>query len=494
MAKPSKPTELAVLPKDFVGPPTAKQSFNAAPGELHKADVDGDGTTTPSFERASSDRRIVSNAGSEARKAALAAKKKKSKEEIQKDVNAAKKAARAQVASATPEEKAAALKEWKQGVIDALHKASAGDTYRTGNTLGADQATAFHNAADALEGKLPGTTSWVDQAPSADDQLGNLLNGKVSAEHLGAFGGTDAGYNHLKRPMWNYLYRQGLAYEGDWQIETSVSYINKAGEKTFTDASTEAYFVADGKKVPAGTWAQITAPNGVTRFAQARDLNGKKADPYGELSAGLWKQLGYADAAPDSVPLPEGNDRVKVKIFPGSAGAPPYDKYGNLSYEDSHFTPEETQQAGQLLADGKVKSIGTRADLYRAQGKEPPAETATDPEKWKTKEEWKKQREEAKAKEQGGKKKATSKDKKKVAGLLLLDGYPTVMIGPEMRLVGYANVACLHEGGGYVNQGSGTVFVGKFPFSRIGDGTSDALAVVAGADTVFAGGPATGVA
>ena len=66
-----------------------------------------------------------------------------------------------------------------------------------------------------------------------------------------------------------------------------------------------------------------------------------------------------------------------------------------------------------------------------------------------------------------------------------------VGIGSNMRLVGYACEKCVHDGGGYVIEGSSTVYVGKYPLARVGDATSDGLAVVTGDETVFVGGTPT---
>lgn len=72
-------------------------------------------------------------------------------------------------------------------------------------------------------------------------------------------------------------------------------------------------------------------------------------------------------------------------------------------------------------------------------------------------------------------------------GMILIEGYPNVFHGRDLKKVGYADVACVHTGGGHVAEGSATVFVGKYPLSRVGDATSDGLAVVSGADEVLVG-------
>jgi hypothetical protein len=83
---------------------------------------------------------------------------------------------------------------------------------------------------------------------------------------------------------------------------------------------------------------------------------------------------------------------------------------------------------------------------------------------------------------------AGSKDR--AAALKVLYGLYSVRHGGDTKAVGYADPTTKHEGGGYMNQGSNTVFVGPIlaPLARVGDGTSDGLKAVNGALDFYVGG------
>lgn len=358
------------------------------------------------------------------------------------------------------------LQEWREAVIDSLRSASKGDVRgRTakGNPVKLTQAQAkeLNKVGDALAGPTAGQTAW-----NSPDQLEALLDGKVPG--LEQFGGTGSGYTQHKRPLWGYLKEQGLAYEGAWQRETSISWVSQGGKRTFADASEIPYFVApmDGS-IPPGTFAKITAPNGNSVYARAIETG----PALGEVSLAVYEGLGYQNVTPNAAPVKQ----LDIQVFKGSGGM-------SRNYEAGYLSYDEIQRAGKLVEEGKLSSVKTRNDLLRAEGKPLQDESHLQP-KPKPKTEGKK----------GGKGKG-GKGGGKTAGLLLLKGYPTVAIGETMRLVGYANPACVHQGGGYVCEGSATVYVGQFPFARIGDATSDQLAVASGAETVFIGGPPTSAA
>jgi hypothetical protein len=71
----------------------------------------------------------------------------------------------------------------------------------------------------------------------------------------------------------------------------------------------------------------------------------------------------------------------------------------------------------------------------------------------------------------------------------LLYGDLTVFHGPDERAIGYAAATSMHQGGGYMIEGSTTVFVGPqlLPVSRVGDATSDGMFAVSGADDFLVG-------
>ena len=347
---------------------------------------------------------------------------------------------------------------WRKAVIDALRKAAAGDA-TTGKkaTITATQAAEFHKVADALSGKTAGTSTW-----SSPDQLESLLDGKVPG--LGGFAGNKSGYNQHKRPMWKYLKKKGLAYEADWQAETATSFVNKGGKRVYVDAAEVPYFVSDGS-IPSGTFAKITAPNGKSIYARCMEVG----PGLGEVSLAAWKGLGYPNVNPTGAPT----STLKIDVLNGSGGLSSSAEHSNLNYD-------EIQRAGKLVEQGKLSRVRTRNDLLRAEGKS--LEDESDVAKPKPK---------ASASKKSSKK---SDSKSSGGGPKLKKGFKTVAVGPQFRRVGYASADCLHEAGGYVNEGSATVYVGTFPMSRVGDGTSDGYGIVTGAEAVFVGGATKSIA
>lgn len=78
---------------------------------------------------------------------------------------------------------------------------------------------------------------------------------------------------------------------------------------------------------------------------------------------------------------------------------------------------------------------------------------------------------------------------KSAGAFQLLKGEQTVLLGPDQLCAGYADVTCIHTGGGYIAQGSQTVFIGtgQWPSARVDDPTSDGYFVATGAVTVEVG-------
>ena len=343
------------------------------------------------------------------------------------------------------------LQEWRDAVVEALAGAKKGDKLYEGGGITQGQADMFHEVADALSGKTPGTEKYTSTA-----QLENLLTGKVKG--LEQFGNIDPAqmnnpkykgwtnyYPTHRMPMWQYLKQKGLADQAYWQHETKASFVS-AGKKVYVDPLDVPYVVGNGEP---GTFVKITAPNGQSTYARILESGTTKA----EVSLRVWKNLGYNNVTTAAEPEPY----LKVQTFPNSGGFPKLRK--DRDFDQYHFNNDEIQRAGKLIEDGKVKRIDTRDDLKRAEGggnKQASADPAAAP--------------------SGG------------GGLRLEKGFQTVAIGKNMRRVGYANAECLHEGGGYVLEGSATVYVGKYPFARIGDMTSDELAVETGDETVLIGG------
>lgn len=396
------------------GGPITQQKLTAA--------TDTDGLTYGDFERESA-RKWQTRRVSEALQQ-IARADKKGKKYTKKEAD---KEAKELVDSLNPQEQSQYIRDWKEAVIKRL------------------QATGYSKEAGILSGKTAGSTPWVDQTPGAgQDQLKSIYDGKD--------------YNKYRYPLLKAL-GSNLVSDPAWQPETSASFINKDGEKTYANPNTEVYWVSDGKGYPPGTFAKITGPNGQSVFARALDTNGSKGiSPYGtagrqlEASPALFKALGY-EASGMSAP----GGTFNVQVFPGSNGGVGRNELG-------HLTNEETQEAGKLIEDGTVKSISSKEDLERAR----------------------------KAKEEKDQKKdEPAPPAQKQSGILLRTGFPTVFHGKQLYEVGYASAESIHDGGGHVKEGSDTVYVGKYPLSRIADATSDGLAVVSGGPDTWVGGGTT---
>lgn len=400
----------------------AKKASGPVTNQTLKAATDTDGLTYGDFEKESARKWQTRRMSTQLQNIARADKKAKKITKKEAD-----KQAREAVENMTPEEQAQYMKDWKQAVIARM------------------KATGYSKEAAALSGGSPGSTAWVDQAPGAkDDAFRKIYDGKS--------------YNGYRYPLLKAL-GSNMVSDPAWQPETSASFINKDGEKTYANPNTEYYWVSDGKTYPPGTFAKITGPNGNTVYARALDTNGSKgisANGAGgsrqlEASPALFQALGYSASGTSA---PAGD--FKVQVFPGSSGGVDRNSLG-------HLTNQETQEAGKLIEDGTVKSISSKEDLDRAK----------------------------KAKEEKDKEnQAEPPPNKQKTGMLLRDGFTGVYHGVQQYEVGYAHVNCKHTGGGYVKEGSDCVYVGQYPLSRIADATSDDLNVVSGGlDTWVGGGP-----
>lgn len=401
--------------------PVTKQSLTAG--------TDTDGVPYGDFERESARKWKIRKTSQALQEVARAQQKgtkgkKLSDKEIKKQAD---KEAKEAVDKLSAEDQAAYIRDWKGAVIDRMNKVG------------------YKGEAAILQGKAPGSTPWVDQTPGAGaDQLKKIYDGKD--------------YNNYRYPLLKAI-GGDLISDTAWQPETSASFINEKGEKTYPNPNTEYYWVSDGKGYPPGTFAKITAPNGKSVFARALDTNPSRGvSPAGaggarqlEASPALWNALGYSASGNSA---PEG--KFDIQVFPGSNGGVARDQLG-------HLTNEETQEAGKLIEDKDVKSISNREDLERAK----------------------------KAKEEKDKPSQPEPPKNQKTGLLLMKGFPTVLHGPDLKEVGYACEECVHSGGGFVKEGSDTVYVGKYPLSRIADATSDDLAVVSGGPDTLVGGGTT---
>lgn len=356
------------------------------------------------------------------------------------------------------------LQEWRDAVVDALKNAKEGDktyAYKGNDTISASQAKMFNEVGAALAGDTPGTTKYESTA-----QLENLLTGKIKG--LEKFGNIDPSqvnnpkysgwtnyYPTHRMPMWRYLYEKGLADQAFWQHETTVSFVGANKEKIYVDP-TEIPYVVSNAGTP-GSFVKVTAPNGNSTYARILEAGTE----YAESSLKTWKNLGYDNVTTKAAPA------GTLKVEPLGGGALPKAASAR-SAETYFFNNDEIQRAGKLLEKGY--KIDTRDDLRAAEAKEQQKQGQQQQQQQQT---------------------SASADPAVPAGgggPRLEKGFQTVAIGKNMRRVGYACEQCTHEAGGYVLQGSATVYVGKYPFSRIGDMTSDELAVETGDETVLIGG------
>ncbi len=339
------------------------------------------------------------------------------------------------------------LQDWRDAVVDALGDAKKGDStlkYKGVDSISADQASRFHKVADAFTNAKTQQSNYTSSAA-----MESLLGGKVKGLHQ--FGNVDSAgkwvnyYPTYRMPMWMYLKKKGLAYEGFWQPETTASFVDAKGKTVYVDPTEISYLVSNAG--PVGSFVKLTAPNGKSTYARILERGTSEA----EVSLKAWWNLGYANATPNQAPT----SKLVVETFDGSGALP---KKGTRTVSEYGLTDDEIQRAGKLIDDKKVKSITSRKDLEAAERKNAPPQQAP----------------------------ATS-----AGGSRLEKGFPTIGLGMAMRRVGYASPDCLHDGGGYVCEGSASVFVGKFPFARIGDATSDGLEVITGDDGVYVGGSPT---
>ena len=437
--------------------------------------------------------------------------------------------------------------EWRRKVVETLNEATTESVQgvfgsKAGRKAGYFDraegiANEFHQVSTAFApagAQNPSPTSW-----SSAGDLGNLLDGKVPG--LGSFAGNGPGYNRHKRPMWWYLWRKGLAYEADWQQETAVSWVDVPADAAYRalkkehDAKRKKYAedkaaydkqkklfdrgkLAEAPTAPTppgpaptpprpiyadpanpfvvartgtdfdyakGTILKLTASEGGqatgSTYAQVVE-QGPTGEGKLEASLGAWRNMGYSDVEPSKDPA--GVSLGYETVAAGGSG------FGGAN-TGSFLTGDQVQLAGALGESGMLsrtpgKAV-TAADLQAslakngiAPGKIPPAldKNLNDG----ARRELQKMSDDAKLK------KAAEDGALDGGRFKLMKGFATVLTGPEGRRVAYADAECLHSGGGFVKEGSATVFVGKYPIGRIGDGTSDGYAVKTGSETVFIGG------
>jgi hypothetical protein len=435
--------------------------------------------------------------------------------------------------------------EWRERVVQTLNEAT-GDSVRQVFGSKGGRKAGYYDRADSLAREFrqvstafapagtanPGPTAW-----SSGSDLGNLLDGKVPG--LGSFAGNGSGYNQHKRPMWWYLWRKGLAYEADWQQETAISWVDVPAMAAYRDAKKKydaakkkhdeeqaAYakqkrLFAKGKLATAPTppaplgpaptpprpiYADPANPFVVSRrgtefdwakgtivkltASEAGSATGStyaqvvEQGPTGEgkleASLGAWRNMGYSDVTPTQDPA--GVDLGYSTVASGGSN------FGGANV-DSYLTGDDVQLAGALGESGMLSRTPGKAvsvsDLERSVQKNGLGPDDV-PEKLEKNLNEGGKRALKRIREQLDLKKAMESGR-----FELMRGFATVLTGKDQRRVAYADAECLHSGGGFVKEGSATVYVGKHPLGRVDDGTSDGYAIKTGSETVFVGGPPT---
>lgn len=366
------------------------------------------------------------------------------------------------------------VEEWRKKVIETLKaadKKSVSEAFAKGEgTSWASQASTMADRFNAV-GKGMEDMTW-----DSPDKLQDMLEGKTPG--LEAMGVDIKGYTQYKRPMWTYLKKHGLVEDRNWQHTSAVSWVDKAGKRHYATNMIPYVVRRTGTSYnfAKGTIIKLVDGNDPNNVAYAQVLGvGPKGDPKLELSQGAWGYLGY---------------EADGKSVPAGAGSVGYQEVvpGGLSSRDmgAMLTGDQIQLAGALGDAGLLQKAGkavTVDDINKAvDGLDDAKMKRLD----KSLNEGARREIEKRQKEKG--KKEADASLATGGGPRLMKGFETVLAGPEMRKVGYANAKCVHEAGGHVKEGSECVFVGKWPLARIGDGTSDDLEVKTGNETIFVGG------
>lgn len=363
------------------------------------------------------------------------------------------------------------VEEWRKAVVKELKEAtpkSVNEAFKSGEGAGwsgEGQAMAdrFHAVANGLE------TAQYDSS----DKMFDLLEGKLPG--LERVGKDRVGYNEYKRPMWTYLKKKGLVEDRNWQHTSAVSWVGPDKRRMYASNMTPYVIKRSGTPYDfkKGSIVKLVDQKDPSTFAYAQVLGvGPSGDPKLELSQGAWKYLGY-DATGKSTPAGVGGIGYQTVVNAGTSANP-----------SSMLTGDQIQLAGGLGEAGLLKQAKpggaiTTDDLKSSvDGLSDKERAALD----------KHLNEGARRELDRMKKPAEEKRADAGGGPKLVRGFETVYAGTTMRRVGYAAPKCVHEAGGFVCEGSDSVYVGKHPLARLYDGTSDGQAVEVGLETVHVGG------
>lgn len=436
------------------------------------------------------------------------------------------------------------VEQWRRQVIDALKAAKPGESTgmpkkRTRNPQALDVPARDKKNRILTARELNDVGARWEQE-SGSEGLEKLMAGKLGNAQFGPDKSGVDNYNGHRWPMWRYLETKGVSvYDNAWQPELFTSYVAADGSIVYPHGDTRPYVASrPGFNPKKGSFVKVSMaetkkdPKGFYRPIYARALeNGHGADEAAELSTAGFAGMGATDVDPSKGTILQ-RDANKDVVYNEKTGRPQrfqptlnFQTLGNQkekwldSSAEGDLDFKETQQAGWMIEHGKAGVIRNHEDVRNALGKlsaadrakldreiatlPPPADAAeaeapAEPKPPKAKVVPEEDEPPPKAKLVKEQAKAQPKAKAKAkpkAGKKLVIGFPTVAIGSGLHCAGYANPACVHEGGGHVKEGSSGVYLGLFPFARVGDRTSDGLAVVTGADamngSVFVGGVPT---
>ena len=361
--------------------------------------------------------------------------------------------------------KGLAIEDWRKESLAAMKSAGKG--------------TDLVKAAKFLEDR-----SWTDVAknPVEDDSaLKDLLDHTRYSSDNSPYAGTKTELDGMPthRKLWQYLYNRKLAFEGDWQYRTSVSFVTKDDQgkvtsRQYADTAVLPNLARHGgdSNAPLGSFMKVTTdkfPDNPLRYARILD-SGSLAKVEAEVGLKMAQNLG--EASPDPAKGPQG-DAATTASVQAVAKNP---VAGQMEMPlDGMLSNEETQYAG-WLAENKgatYDQVSTRTELDKTMKKHESDPDFTDYKK-KVKDALKAQAEQI------------------AAGDRVEKGVPTqVFVGEKHRQL--ATKGAKTKAGDVLKEGVDGLYAGPGgkPVSVVGSQTVQGKAVKNGVGHIDVGGPAT---
>jgi hypothetical protein len=304
---------------------------------------------------------------------------------------------------------------------------------------------------------------WIDERYSGYSKQGISNDGYGTAKGPGLYHdmltinrvGSSGLNDNLKKgePRKNLLYDTGWQYKAT--LKFPVSTIDASGKKKTTykyaDLS-KANYIARTMKLKDGV---LTAADG-----------GHVGDIYKVYDPQNPENFTYAMLGDSSPNTAKTNDRNKTEVT-----TPAIESLGWSGTPNGGIKGSPSLVAKRLGPNTMMKQSGSRLMPYAPATEPTNAQIIRDGEilDWKLR---------------------LKPEAPKSSGSFQLKlGENTVMLGPDALPAGYADATCLHTGGGYIAEGSQSVFVGKglWNAARVDDTTSDGYFVTTGALTVEIG-------